>query len=197
MTIQLSKGENINLSKTTPHLTRVRVGLGWAAKTTDGGYEYDLDASVFVLKEVSGKQHLLSENHFVFYNNLSSPEGAVLHTGDNRTGDGDGDDEEIIVDLNKVPVSANELSFVVTIHEADMRKQNFGQVKNAYIRLVNDETGEEVTRYDLSEDFSAETALQFGSLYKKDGDWKFKAVGAGYHKGLAAFIQEYGFNSVG
>jgi tellurium resistance protein TerD len=197
MTIQLSKGENINLSKTSPHLKKVRVGLGWSAKVTDGGYDFDLDASAFVLREVDGRQQLLNENYFIFYNNLSSPEGAVIHMGDNRTGNGEGDDEQIVTDLDKMPVITNEVSFVVTIDQADVRKQNFGQVKDAYIHLVNDETGEELARYDLTEDFGSETALQFGSLYMKGGDWKFKAVGAGYHKGLAAFIEEYGCHSVG
>lgn len=199
MTISLSKGGNINLSKEAPSLTRVRVCLGWDINSTDTGADYDLDVSAFMLRHnpVPGgvRPSLLSEKHFVFYNNLSSPESAVQHSGDNRTGSATADDEIVYVSLDKMPEECAEVSFVCTIHEALARRQNFGQVRNAYIRLVNDETDDEVARFDLTEDFSNETALQFGSIYKHNGDWKFKAVGAGYNKGLDAFIAEYGYSA--
>lgn len=219
MTISLSKGSNINLSKEVPSLKRVRVALGWQINTTDTGNDYDLDVSAFMLKHnetpAGIRPMLISEKHFVFYNNLISPDGSVQHSGDNRTGSADIDDEVVFVDLTKMVEECSEVSFVVTIHEAIERKQNFGQVSNAYIRLIDEDkyqnllvktssdvtaqidclSSAEVARFDLTEDFSRETALQFGSIYKHNGDWKFKAVGAGYNKGLDAFIVEYGYSA--
>lgn len=193
MGINLTKGGNINLSKNNPGLKRVRFGLGWDTNVYDTGGEFDLDASVFVCKNnASGQPKLLSDSHFIFYNNKSDPEGGVTHTGDNRTGAGDGDDENVIVDLGKINSSAEEVSFIVTIHEADTRRQNFGQVRNSYIAVYNDETGEELARYRLEDDFSTQTAVQFGSLYRRDGgEWVFKAVGAGFNKGLGDFVGLY------
>lgn len=193
MGINLTKGGNINLSKTNPGLRRVRMGLGWDTNRYDTGGEFDLDASVFVCKNnASGQPKLISDSHFVFYNNKSDPEGGVTHTGDNRTGAGDGDDESIIVDLSKINGETQEVSFIVTIHDADTRRQNFGQVSNSYIAVYNDETGEELAKYRLEDDFATMTAVQFGSLYKRDGgEWVFKAVGAGFEKGLGDFVGLY------
>ena len=192
MGINLTKGGRINLSKTVPSLKRVGVGLGWDANTTNTGSAVDLDASVFGL--TSG-QKLKDDNWFIFYNNLESPGKAVVHSGDNKTGTGAGDDEFVTVDLEKMDgTGVEELSFVVTIHEATQRKQNFGQVNKSYIRILDMDTGTELARYDLEEDFSTETALQFGSLYLKDGSWGFKAVGQGYSKGLDEFVTAYGGN---
>lgn len=189
MGINLTKGGRINLSKEAPSLTKVRFGLGWEANAFDTGGKFDLDASLFLLN--NGK--LLSDNHFVFYNNTTSPDGSVKHQGDNRTGDAAGDDETIIVDLSKIDPNIDEISFIVTIHD-DTGKLNFGQVKNSYIKMYDDATGAELAKYSLEDDFSMETAVQFGSLYKKDGSWLFKAVGAGYKKGLADFVVIYGGN---
>lgn len=191
-TINLTKGGNVNLSKTVPGLSSLHVGLGWDTKTTDGGADFDLDVSAFMLSGDPSMRKLASQNHFVFFNNLSSPEGAVKLSGDNRTGAGEGDDESAEVDLSKMPAGIEEVSFVVSIYEAEQRRQNFGQVRNAFIRLVDKVTGQEIARYDLSEDFSTETSVQFGSLYLHNGEWKFKAVGAGYNKGLESFLQIYG-----
>lgn len=195
MAINLEKGGRINLSKDVPALKRVRLGLGWDANAFDSGKDFDLDASVFICK-ANGEGHpkLISDQYFVFYGNLVSPDGGVTHKGDNRTGITTGDDENIIVDLKKLAPEVEEISFVVTIYEAPERRQNFGQVKNSYIKLYDDESGKEVAKYSLEEDFSTETAVQFGSLYKKDGAWLFKAVGAGYKKGLADFVVAYGGN---
>jgi len=188
MGINLGKGERINLSKEAPSLKKVGVGLGWDTNQTDTGYDFDLDASVFMLG-AAGK--IPSEKYFVFYNNLNSPDGSVKHTGDNLTGQGDGDDETVLVELSKVDGAINELVFVVTIHEAESRRQNFGQVRNAFIRLYDQETGKEVAKYELDEDFSRETALEFGRLYKKDGQWRFQAVGQGFNTGLQGFVEKY------
>lgn len=190
MAISLEKGGRINLSKENPDLKRVRFGLGWDPNAFDTGTDFDLDASVFVL--ANGK--LISDDYFVFYNHKDSPDTAVHHTGDERTGGLEGDDESIIVDLSKLNSSVDELSFIVTIFDYQNRKQNFGQVKNSYIKLYNDETGAEVAKYSLEDDFSTETAVQFGSLYKKEGHWLFKAVGAGFKKGLGDFVKAYGGN---
>jgi len=188
MAITLSKGGNVSLSKTDPTLKKILIGLGWDARSTDGA-EFDLDASAFML----GANHKVpNEQQFVFYHNLRSPDGAVEHTGDNRTGAGEGDDEAIIVDLNRIPAEIQTVAITVTIHDADSRRQNFGQIRNAFIRIVNDETGAEVARYDLSEDYSTETALIFGEVYRHGGDWKFRAVGQGYAGGLAAMCAQYG-----
>jgi tellurium resistance protein TerD len=190
--VNLTKGGRINLSKTAPALKRVRVGLGWDMKRQGAGPHFDIDASAFVLKAGMPNNMLLSELHFVFYNNLASPDGAVTHSGDNRTGEGTGDDETMIVDLARMPAEAAEISFVVTIHEGQTRRQNFGQIAAAHITLYNDETGAVVATYALDEEFSLETALQFGSLYRKEGEWHFKAVGAGYAVGLGEFVKQYG-----
>jgi tellurium resistance protein TerD len=190
--VNLSKGGRINLAKVAPTLKRARIGLGWNTKSHDSGAHFDIDASAFILKAATPNNTLLSEAHFIFYNNLSSPEGAVKHTGDNRTGEGAGDDESIIIDLAKLPAEAVEISFVVTIHEGTAKRQNFGQIVDAFINLYNDQTGETIATYDLDEEFSLETAVQFGSLYRKDGEWGFKAVGAGYTVGLGEFVKQYG-----
>ena len=188
MGINLGKGERINLSKEAPSLKKVGVGLGWDTNSTDTGLDFDLDASIFMLG-ANGK--IPTEKNFVFYNNLTSPDGGVKHTGDNLTGDGDGDDETIFVELAKVDAAINELVFVVTIHEAEKRKQNFGQVRNAFIRLYDQETNKEIAKYELDEDFSRETAIEFGKLYKKEGQWRFQAVGQGYNSGLQGFVDRY------
>lgn len=190
MGINLTKGGRINLSKEAPSLTKVRIGLGWEANAFDTGGSFDLDCSVFLLG-ANGK--LVSDNHFVFYNNLKSPCGSIVHSGDNRTGDAAGDDETVRIDLARIEPAIEEVSFIVTIHD-DSAKLNFGQVKNSYIKLYDDATGVEIAKYSLEDDFSLETAIQFGSLYKKDGAWMFKAVGAGYKKGLADFVVIYGGN---
>lgn len=190
MGISLNKGGNISLSKTDPSLKNIIVGLGWDARPTDGA-DFDLDASAFMVKE-DGK--VRSDSDFIFYNQTKSTCGSVEHTGDNRTGEGDGDDESIILILDKVPADIQRIIFTVTIHEADARKQNFGQVSRAYVRIVNKDNSNEVARYDLSEDASIETAMIFGEIYKHSGEWKFKAVGQGYAGGLAALARQYGIN---
>lgn len=190
--INLEKGGRINLAKNNPGLTKVKVGLGWDAKSFDTGAAFDIDASVFVL----GQGKLLSDNHFVFYNNLQTPEGAVRHSGDNRDGAAQGDDETVNIDLAALPPNADEISFVVTIHEADQRRQNFGQVRNSAIRLYDANSGTIIGQYKLEEEYSTETALQFGSVKKNDaGEWSFVAVGAGYRRGLLDFVRAYGGNA--
>lgn len=190
MAVSLTKGGNISLSKTDPTLKNLIVGLGWDARPTDGA-DFDLDASAFMVKE-DGK--VRSDNDFIFYNQTKSACGSVEHTGDNRTGAGDGDDESLIVLLDKVPADIQRVVFVVTIHEAETRKQNFGQVSHAFVRVVNKDSSAEVARYDLSEDASIETAMIFGEIYKYGAEWKFKAVGQGYAGGLAALARQYGIN---
>ena len=190
MAISLSKGGNVSLSKTDPTLKNVIVGLGWDARPTEGE-DFDLDASAFMVKE-DGK--VRSSSDFIFYNQMKSTCGSIEHTGDNRTGAGDGDDEAIIVLLDKIPTDVQRVVFCVTIHEADMRKQNFGQVSHAFVRVVNKASNNEVARYDLSEDASIETAMIFGEIYRHSGEWKFKAVGQGYAGGLAALANQYGIN---
>lgn len=188
MAVSLVKGGNVSLTKEAPGMTKARFGLGWDARSTDGA-DFDLDSVAMVLGE-NGK--VLSSQHFVFFNNLATPEAAVTHTGDNRTGAGDGDDEVILVDFAAMPPTAQKVIFAVTIYEAESRKQNFGQVANAYIRAVDDANNTEIMRFDLSEDYATETAVIFGELYRRDTEWKFKAVGAGYAAGLAGLTQEYG-----
>lgn len=192
MAISLNKGGRLSLSKESPGLTKVLVGLGWDARATDGA-DFDLDASAFLLG-ADGK--VRSEADFIFYNQLKSLCGSVEHTGDNLTGVGEGDDEVIKVDLSRVPAEVQKIAFTVTIHEADARKQNFGQVGNAYIRVVNAETNVEITRYDLAEDASTETAMIFGEIYRQGSEWKFNAVGQGYAGGLAAMCHQYGINNI-
>jgi tellurium resistance protein TerD len=190
MGISISKGGNVSLSKTDPSLKNVIVGLGWDARPTDGA-DFDLDASAFMVKD-DGK--VRSDSDFIFYNQTKSTCGSVEHTGDNRTGAGDGDDEAVVVLLDKVPADVQRVVFCVTIHDADMRKQNFGQVNHAYVRVVNKDSNNEVALYDLSEDASIETAMIFGEIYRHSGEWKFKAVGQGYAGGLAALARQYGIN---
>lgn len=190
MAISLHKGQRVSLDKIAPGLNAAFIGLGWDVNVTDTGYDFDLDASVFLL---NSNEKLISDEHFIFYNNLTSPdaEKSVKHMGDNLTGDGDGDDEVIIVDLRKVPPEVARISITVTIHEAQQRGQNFGQVKNAFVRLVDVETKEEVLRYDLEEDYSIETALIMAEIYRKDGEWRMNAVGAGYQGGLQSLVNRY------
>ena len=188
MAVSLSKGGNVSLTKEAPGLTEVVVGLGWDPRVTDG-QEFDLDASVFIVGE-NGK--VLNDGSFVFYNNKTSPDGHVVHQGDNRTGEGDGDDEAIKVDLSKVPADIDRIAFTVTIHEADARRQNFGQVRNAFIRIVNQDNNNEVARYDLAEDASTETAMIFAELYRNGAEWKFRAVGQGFVGGLKPLAESYG-----
>ena len=190
MGISLNKGGNLSLTKTDPTLKNIIIGLGWDARPTDGA-DFDLDASAFMVKE-DGK--VRSDSDFIFYNQTKSTCGSVEHTGDNRTGAGDGDDESLVVILDKVPADIQRVVFTVTIHDAESRKQNFGQVSNAFIRVVNKDSGNEVARFDLSEDASIETAMVFGEIYKHGGEWKFKAVGQGYSGGLAALARQYGIN---
>ena len=190
MAVSLSKGGNISLSKEAPGLSNVLVGLGWDARVTDGT-DFDLDASVFICGE-NGK--VLSDQHFVFYNNMTSPDGSVEHTGDNRTGEGEGDDEQVKINLSAVPANVKKLVFAVTIHEAAARNQNFGQVANAFMRVVNQDGDRELARYDLSEDYSIETAMTFGELYRHNGEWKFKAIGAGFEGGLGPLASSHGVN---
>lgn len=190
MAISLTKGQNVSLSKTDPSLKNVLVGLGWDARSTDG-QDFDLDASVFMATE-NGK--VPSDSHFIFYNQLVSPCGGVEHTGDNLTGDGDGDDESVIVCLDKVQSNIKSLFITVTIHDAEARRQNFGQVSNAFVRIVNNETSDEIVRFDLSEDYSTETAMVFGEIYRHNGEWKFRAIGQGYTGGLYSLCQQYGVN---
>lgn len=191
MSINLTKGARINLSKAAPSLTVVKLGLGWNANKFTGA-SFDLDASAFILKtDAEGNNKLVSDKHFVFYGNFSDPTKSVVHSGDNLTGDGDGDDEVITVDLTKLPDEVTEVSLVVNIYQAQSRKQNFGMVTNSYVRLF-DTNNTEIAKYCLEDEFSTETSVQFGSLYKKDGQWLFKAVGQGFDKGLDEFIVAYG-----
>jgi tellurium resistance protein TerD len=188
MSINLSKGERINLSKEAPSLNKAAIGLGWDTNASDTGSAFDLDASVFMLG-ANGK--IPVEKYFVFYNNATSPDGAVKHMGDNKTGAGEGDDELIAIELSKVDAAIQEVIFVVTIHEAETRRQNFGQVRKSYIRIFDLDAKKEVARYDLEEDFSKETAIEFGKLYRKDGEWRFQALGQGYNDGLQKFVERY------
>ncbi|EFG64878.1 TerD family protein [Streptomyces sp. SPB074] len=190
MGVTLAKGGNVSLSKEAPGLTSITVGLGWDVRTTTGS-DYDLDASALLCSS-AGK--VVSDAHFVFYNNLTSPDGSVRHTGDNLTGEGEGDDESIEIDLGQVPAEVDKIVFPVSIHEAESRGQSFGQVRNAFIRVVNREGGTELARYDLSEDASTETAMVFGEVYRHGTEWKFRAVGQGYASGLAGIASDFGVN---
>lgn len=189
MPVSLKKGQKVDLTKGNPGLTNVIVGLGWDVNNFDTGGSFDLDAAAFLLAD-SGKT--TQSEDFVFYGNLKHPSGSVEHLGDNLTGAGDGDDEQIVIDLSRVPEQITHIAFTATIYEADERRQNFGQVSNAFIRICNQATGEEMLRYDLGEDFSIETAVVFGELYKHNGEWKFNAIGSGYQGGLAALCANYG-----
>jgi tellurium resistance protein TerD len=190
MSVSLSKGANVSLSRTDPGLKQVAVGLGWNARSTSGD-DFDLDAIAFMVKE-DGK--VRKDEDFIFYNNLVSSCGSVKHTGDNRSGAGDGDDEVVEVNLTKVPADIAKVVFSVTIHEADARRQNFGMVSGAFIRIVNDERGTEIARYDLSEEASTETAMIFGEIYRHTGEWKFRAIGQGFRGGLEALARSFGIN---
>lgn len=190
MAVSLSKGGNVSLSKEAPGLQKVLVGLGWDARASDGG-DFDLDASAFLCSS-AGK--VRSDGDFIFYNNLKSTDGSVEHTGDNKTGAGDGDDESIKMDLGKIPAEVHKVVFSVTIHDAAQRKQNFGMVSNAYVRIVNQDGGKEIARYDLSEDASVETAMMFAEIYRSGSEWKFKAVGQGYKDGLGPLAKSMGVN---
>jgi len=190
MTVSLSKGSNVSLTKEAPGLTAVSIGLGWDARTTTTtGTDFDLDASA-IMVDSSGQ--VLSDGHFIFFNNKTSPDGSVEHAGDNLTGEGDGDDETIKVNLAKVPTEVDRIVFPVSVYDGAARSQGFGQVRNAFIRVINDAGGAEITRYDLSEDASTETAMLFGELYRNGPEWKFRAVGQGYASGLAGIAKDYG-----
>ena len=189
MPVNLQQGQQVSLTKGNPGFSKVVIGLGWDVNQYDTGGAFDLDAAAFLLGD-NGKASMSED--FVFYGNLSHPTGCVQHMGDNLTGAGDGDDEQVKVDLAKVPADITKIAFTVTIYEAEQRRQNFGQVNNAFIRVYNEETGEELVRYDLAEDFSIETAVVFGELYKNNNEWKFNAIGCGYQGGLAALCANYG-----
>ena len=192
MGVCLSKGQKVSLTKGNPGLKKVVVGLGWDVNAFDTGGDFDLDASAFLLTD-TGK--VSAQEDFVFYGNLKHPSGAVEHLGDNLTGAGDGDDEQIKINLELIPANISKIAFTATIYDAATRNQNFGQVSNAYIRIYNEETGEEMLRYDLGEDFSIETAVVFGEMYKNNGEWKFNAIGSGYQGGLAALCGSYGIDA--
>lgn len=189
MPVCLQKGQKVSLTKGNPGLSKVVVGLGWDVNQFDTSGDFDLDAAAFLLTD-SGK--VSKSEDFVFYGNLKHPSGCAQHMGDNLTGAGDGDDEQIKITLSSVPAEITKIAFTVTIYEAEQRRQNFGQVNNAFIRIYNEETGEEMVRYDLGEDFSIETAAVFGELYKNGSEWKFNAIGSGYQGGLAALCASFG-----
>ncbi len=189
MPINLSKGQKVDLTKGNPGLKNVMVGLGWDVNAFDSGADFDLDAAAFM---VGSNGKCPTEKEFVFYGNLEHPSGAIKHMGDNRTGDGEGDDEQIEVNLADIPANIEKIAFTATIYDAETRRQNFGQVSNAYIRLVNVDTNEEIIRYDLGEDFSIETAVVVGEIYRHNGEWKFNAIGSGFQGGLAALCGHYG-----
>lgn len=189
MPVSLQKGQKVSLTKGNPGLKKVIVGLGWDVNSFDTGGDFDLDTAAFLLTD-AGK--VSAPTDFVFFGNLNHPSGSVQHLGDNLTGAGDGDDEQIKIDLSKVPANISKIAFTVTIYEAESRRQNFGQVNNAFIRIYNEDSGEELLRYDLGEDFSIETAAVFGELYKNGDEWKFNAIGSGYQGGLAALCNNYG-----
>ena len=191
MAISLQKGGNVNLSKEAPNLKKIIVGLGWDPRSTDGA-TFDLDGSAFLLKS-DGK--VRGDSDFIFYNNLKSTDGSVVHTGDNTTGEGEGDDERIEIDLSRVPADIDRISVTVTIHDADARRQNFGMVSKAFIRCLNAEGEREIARYDLSEDSSTETAMIFGEIYRYNGEWKFKAIGQGFNGGLGPLARSFGVNA--
>ena len=189
MPINLSKGQKVDLTKKNPGLKSIMVGLGWDVNAFDSGADFDLDAAAFML---GANGRCPTEKEFIFYGNLEHTSGAIKHMGDNLTGEGEGDDEQIEVDLTAIPSNVERIAFTVTIYEAEQRRQNFGQVNNAFIRIYNEANGEELLRYDLGEDFSIETAAVFGELYKNNGEWKFNAIGCGYQGGLAALCANFG-----
>jgi tellurium resistance protein TerD len=191
MAVSLQKGQKVDLTKGNPGLTKVIVGLGWDTNKYSGGYDFDLDAEAFL---VGANGSVARDEDFVFYNNLKHPSGGVIHTGDNRTGDGDGDDEQIIVEFAKIPANIEKVGITVTIFDAPVRGQNFGQVSNAFVRIVDAITNQEVLRYDLAEDFSIETAIVVAELYRNGSEWKFNAIGSGFSGGLEALCRNYGVN---
>ena len=190
MSVSLAKGGNVSLTKAAPNLTAVTVGLGWDVRTTTGA-DFDLDASALMC---GGDGKVLTDGHFIFFNNLKSPDGSVEHTGDNLTGEGEGDDEQVNVDLATVPPTVEKVVFPVSIYDAENRRQSFGQVANAFIRVIDRANGTELARYDLAEDASTETAMIFGELYRHGAEWKFRAIGQGYASGLRGIAQDYGVN---
>lgn len=191
MAVSLQKGQKVSLTKDNPNLSKIIVGLGWDTNKYDGGADFDLDAAAFLLAP-NGK--VTGDEDFVFYNNLKHASGSVIHMGDNLTGAGEGDDEQIKIDLSLVPADIDKIDFTVTIHEADSRKQNFGQVSNAYIHVMDETNGKELIRYDLGEDFSVETAVVVGEIYRNNNEWKFNAIGSGFAGGLAALGRNFGVN---
>ncbi len=191
MAVSLKKGQKVDLTKTNPGLSKIVAGLGWDTNKYDGGNDFDLDTAAFLVGE-DGK--VTTESDFVFYNNLNHPSGAVAHLGDNRTGEGEGDDEQIRVELDKIPANVQKIGFSATIHDAEARSQNFGQVSNAFIRIFNEATNEELIRYDLSEDYSIETAVVVGELYRHNNEWKFAATGSGFEGGLGALCKNFGID---
>jgi len=191
MSINLSKGQKIDLTKGNENLKKLHIGLGWDTNKYDGGKDFDLDVSVFLLDV---NQKVAKERNFIFFNNLTDEASSVKHSGDNRTGTGTGDDEVIYVELDKVPADVERISFIITIYEAQTRNQNFGQVTNSYVRVANDDTQQELMKFDLGEDFSVETAVVACELYRHSGEWKFHAVGSGYQGGLDSFCRQYGLN---
>ena len=189
MPINLSKGQKVDLTKGNPGLKKIMVGLGWEVNAFDSGADFDLDASAFL---VGANGKCPTEKEFIFYGNLTHPSESVKHMGDNLTGAGEGDDEQIEVDLTKIPANVEKIAFTVTIYDAEVRRQNFGQVSNAFIRIVDEVSGKELIHYDLGEDFSIETAVVVGEMYRHNGEWKFNAIGSGFHGGLAALCGHYG-----
>ena len=191
MAITLSKGQKVSLTKGNPGLKNIVVGLGWDTNKYDGGFDFDLDSAAFLLGE---NDKVNSDSDFIFYNNLKHSSGAVQHLGDNLTGEGDGDDEQVKLDLSLVPQNVNKIAFTVTIHEAQERRQNFGQVDNSYVRVVNADTNQELLKYELGEDFSIETAVVVCEIYRHNGEWKFNALGSGFEGGLEALCKNFGVN---
>ncbi|WP_028608751.1 TerD family protein [Paenibacillus harenae] len=192
MAVNLSKGQKVDLTKSNPGMTRIRVGLGWDVNKYDGGSQFDLDATAFCLNS-SGKTN--SEKDFIFYNNKSNANGSIVSSGDNQSGEGAGDDETLSINLAAVPADTHKVAFCITIHDAGARNQNFGQVANAYVRVINEDSGVELIRYDLGEDFSVETAVVVGELYRHNGEWKFSAVGSGYQNGLSGLCIDFGIQT--
>lgn len=192
MAVSLKKGQKVDLTKGRPGLRNITVGLGWDVNRYDSGSDFDLDASAFLLG-ANGK--VTQDADFIFYSNAKHPSGSVVYGGDNRTGEGEGDDEQIIVDLQMIPANIEKIDFTVTIYEANERRQNFGQVSNAFVRIVDNATGQELIRYDLEEDFSIETAVVVGELYRHNGEWKFNAIGSGFQGGLEALCSYYGIDA--
>jgi len=192
MPINLSKGQKVNLSKESPGLKHILVGLGWDVKQFDTGFDFDLDASAFM---VGANGKCPTEKEFIFYGNLEHESGSVKHMGDNLTGEGEGDDEQIVLDLSLLPKNITRIAFTVTIYDSDVRRQNFGQVSNSYIHIIDEDTGKEIIRYDLGEDFSIETAVVVGELYLYNNEWKFNAIGSGFQGGLAALCAHYGIDA--